>query len=64
MKPSEARRLALMSSFSAFVVMVISMEVGSAVLEFFGITISAFQIAGGILLGGAGLRPRLPFRRK
>lgn len=51
----EVRRLTLISSFGAFVVMVVSMLAGSAVLEFFGITISAFQIAGGILLGGAGL---------
>jgi len=35
--------------------MVISMLAGSMVLEFFGISISAFQIAGGILLGGTGL---------
>lgn len=55
MKPSEVRRITLISSFGAFVVMVVSMLAGSAVLEFFGITISAFQIAGGILLGGAGL---------
>ena len=55
MKPSEVRRVTLISSFGAFVVMVVSMLAGSAVLEFFGITISAFQIAGGILLGGAGL---------
>jgi multiple antibiotic resistance protein len=55
LKPSEVRRITLISSFGAFVVMVVSMLAGSAVLEFFGITISAFQIAGGILLGGAGL---------
>ena len=55
LKPAEVRRLTVISSFGAFVVMVISMLAGSMVLEFFGITISAFRIAGGILLGGTGL---------
>lgn len=35
--------------------MVISMLAGAGVLAFFGISISAFQIAGGILLGGTGM---------
>lgn len=55
LKPAEVRRLTYIASFGAFVVMVVSMLAGSAVLAFFGITISAFQIAGGILLGGSGL---------
>jgi multiple antibiotic resistance protein len=55
MKPEEVRRITFISSIGAFVVMVVSLVAGSAVLEFFGISISAFQIAGGILLGGTGL---------
>lgn len=55
MKPGQVRRITFISSISAFIVMVVSMLAGSTVLEFFGITISAFQIAGGILLGGTGL---------
>jgi len=55
LKQAEVRRLTLIASTGALVVMLVSMLVGSAVLEFFGITISAFQIAGGILLGGTGL---------
>lgn len=55
LKSGEVRRLTLIASVGAFVVMVVSMVAGSAVLAFFGISISAFQIAGGILLGGAGL---------
>ena len=55
MKPAQVRRITLISSAGAFVVMVVSLLAGSAVLDFFGISISAFQIAGGILLGGTGL---------
>lgn len=55
LKPEEVRRITFISSIGAFVVMVVSLVAGSAVLEFFGISISAFQIAGGILLGGTGL---------
>ncbi len=51
----QVRRITIVASIAAFVVMVISMFAGSVVLAFFGISISAFQIAGGILLGGTGL---------
>ena len=54
---SKAQSLKLMtiSSLGAFIIMLISMLFGASVLAFFGISISAFQIAGGILLGGAGM---------
>lgn len=55
MKPAEVRRITIVATIGAFVVMVVSLLAGSAVLDFFGISISAFQIAGGILLGGTGL---------
>jgi multiple antibiotic resistance protein len=48
------RRLVVVSSFSVFIIMLISMFCGTMLLEFFGISISAFQIAGGILLCGTG----------
>lgn len=48
------RRLVFVSSFSVFIIMLISMLCGTMLLEFFGISISAFQIAGGILLCGTG----------
>lgn len=51
----QVRRITVIASFGAFVVMVVSMLAGAVVLEFFGISMSAFQIAGGILLGGTGL---------
>lgn len=55
MKPDQVRRITFISTVGSFVVMVVSLVAGSTVLEFFGISISAFQIAGGILLGGTGL---------
>lgn len=54
---SKAQSLKLMSisSLGAFIIMIVSMLFGASVLAFFGISISAFQIAGGILLGTAGM---------
>ena len=51
----QALRVTLVASFSAFLIMVISMVAGAGVLAFFGISISAFQIAGGLLLCGTGM---------
>jgi len=48
------RKLVMVSTLSAFIIMVISMFCGTMILEFFGISISAFQIAGGVLLCGTG----------
>ena len=52
---AQALKLTTIATFSAFVVMVISMLIGASMLAFFGISISAFQIAGGILLGVTGM---------
>lgn len=51
----QVRRITFVASVAAFIVMVIAMFAGSVVLAFFGISISAFQIAGGILLGSTGI---------
>lgn len=51
----QSLRITTVASFSAFLIMVVSMLAGAGVLAFFGISISAFQIAGGILLGGTGM---------
>jgi multiple antibiotic resistance protein len=48
-------KLILIGTLGAFLIMTLSMLAGTAILDFFGITISAFQIAGGILLGGTGM---------
>ncbi|MFY8147908.1 MAG: MarC family protein [Prochlorococcaceae cyanobacterium] len=49
------RQLVGISTLSSFLIMVMAMLIGTAVLRFFGIGISAFQIAGGVLLGGSGM---------
>lgn len=48
-------KLTLLGTVGAFIIMTTSMLAGMAILDFFGISISAFQIAGGILLGGTGM---------
>ena len=40
---------------ASLLMLLLFMQFGTAVLGFFGISISSFQIAGGILLGGVGL---------
>ncbi len=45
----------LVTSFVCFAFLVIFMLFGTAVLNFFGISISSFEIAGGLLLGGVGM---------
>jgi multiple antibiotic resistance protein len=53
---SETNRLSLISTFTAFLTMVISMLTGTIILRFFGISLDAFSVAGGILLAGIGYK--------
>ena len=48
-------RLCAVATGSSLVTMVVSLVIGAAVLEFFGISIAAFRIAGGLLLVTSGL---------
>jgi len=48
-------RMCSVATGSSLVTMVVSLVVGAAVLEFFGISIAAFRIAGGLLLVSSGL---------
>jgi multiple antibiotic resistance protein len=45
----------LTTSAVCFVFLLVFMLFGTTVLNFFGITISSFEIAGGLLLGGVGM---------
>jgi multiple antibiotic resistance protein len=48
-------QMILTTSLVCFVFLAVFMLFGTAVLTFFGISISSFQIAGGLLLGGVGM---------
>jgi multiple antibiotic resistance protein len=52
---AKVRRLILITSGACLAMLLLFMLLGTAILDFFGISISAFQIAGGLLLGGVGL---------
>ncbi len=47
-------RVALLTSFNVFLILVISYFIGQYVLAFFGITIDALRIAGGIIIAHSG----------
>ena len=50
----ERSRVALWTGFNVFVILIISFFVGQYVLSFFGITITALRIAGGIIIASSG----------
>jgi multiple antibiotic resistance protein len=52
--PHKVKRIILVTSGACLAMLLLFLLVGTAVLDFFGISISAFQIAGGLLLGGLG----------
>lgn len=52
---SQSRHVIRVATATSLVIMVSSFLFGTAVLRFFGIGVSAFQIAGGLLLGASGL---------
>jgi multiple antibiotic resistance protein len=51
----EQRKLSIIATFSSFVLMTGALVTGQMVLVFFGISLSAFRIAGGLLLCVSGL---------
>jgi len=53
--PQSQRRTALRASITVFTLLVVFAFAGSVIFKFFGITLSAFKIAGGIVLFGLGL---------
>ena len=51
----KVNRLILISSFACLVILFLFILLGTRILDFFGITVAAFQITGGLLLGQIGL---------
>ncbi len=52
---SHVKRVIRITTLSSLLIMLGAFSLGTAVLQFFGISVSAFQIAGGLLLGFSGL---------
>lgn len=48
-------RLCKTATLTSFIVMLVALVVGRELLDFFGISIAAFRIAGGLLLGVSGI---------
>jgi len=63
---SERSKVSLMTAVNVCIILLISFFLGEYVLKFFGITISALRIAGGILIAssGFGLLNANPKKRK
>lgn len=51
---TERARLSLWTAINVFLILIISYFVGQYVLSFFGITINALRIAGGIIIANSG----------
>lgn len=52
--PKDRARVSLKTSINVCIILLISFFVGQYVLEFFGITITALRIAGGIIIASSG----------
>jgi multiple antibiotic resistance protein len=52
----EQNKLCFIATTASFLTMVVSMVFGMGVLSFFGISVNAFRIAGGLLLLGTGFK--------
>jgi len=50
MSKAQRMKIAMSTSIAVFIIMIIAVFAGNHVLSFFGITISDFRIAGGILI--------------
>ena len=50
----ERARISLWTAIDVFIILIISFYIGKYVLEFFGITITALRITGGIIIASSG----------
>ena len=55
LSPKEKHKLAIIATITSFITMITAMIAGMSILGFFDISISAFRIAGGLLLLNTGL---------
>jgi multiple antibiotic resistance protein len=53
---AEQQRTALKTSVASFIITIVSMFMGAALLEFFGLNIPALQVAGGIIFVQLGMK--------
>jgi MarC family membrane protein len=51
---AERSKVSMLTALNVFIILIISFFVGQYVLEFFGITITALRIAGGIIIASSG----------
>ena len=58
--PREQHKLCLIATTTSLITMIIAMLSGTAILNFFEISVSAFRIAGGLLLLNTGLSMMTP----
>ena len=54
--PEERKQIALKGTITAFIILIIFSLIGDIIFSFYGITISAFKIAGGILFFRTGIQ--------
>ena len=50
----ERSKVSLWTAFNVFIILLVSFFIGQYVLSFFGITITALRIAGGIIIASSG----------
>ena len=55
MSKAEQHKLCFIATLTSFITMTVAMFTGMLILDFFGISIDAFRIAGGLLLISSGL---------
>jgi multiple antibiotic resistance protein len=56
LSPVKQQRLCNIATLTALITMLVAMLTGQMILEFFGISINAFRIAGGLLLCTSGMQ--------
>jgi multiple antibiotic resistance protein len=58
--PARRNREALLACIYAFAILVVFLLLGSAIVDFFGISVPGLRIAGGLIVSVIGLRVLFP----